>query len=89
MEFTASNKRSCSFVKALISWVSSSFEDDVRSSCWIWLRFSSEDTSQVSSSEVSMSRLLILSSMDGFKLRFLSFFFNLQYLLMWPCFPQL
>ena len=89
MEFIASNKISCSFVRVLISWVSSSSEDDVLSSCWIWLRFSSEDTSPVSSFEVSISRLLICSSMDGSKLRFLSFLFNLQYLLMWPCFSQL
>ena len=64
MELIYSNKRSCSFVKVLTSWISSSSVDDTLSSCWIWLRFSSEDTSPVSSSEVSMSRLLICSSMD-------------------------
>ena len=90
MELIASNKRSCSLVIVLISSISSSSVDDGWSSCWIRFRFSSEDVEDVfsdSSSEVSISRLLICSSMVGSKLRFLNFFFNLQYLLMWPCFP--
>ena len=79
MELIASNKRSCSFVRVLISWTFSSSVDDSWLSYWIWLRFSSEDTSPVSSSEVSMSRLLICSSLDGSRLRLLNFqigFFN-------------
>ena len=76
----------------LISCISSLSIDDDWSSCWIRLRFPSEDAEDafsVSSSEVSISILLIYFSMVGSRLRFLNFFFNLQYLLMWPYFPQL
>ena len=82
-ELIASNKRSCSLVRVLI-FLSSSSVDDGWSSCWVMLRFSSENVEEevyVSSSEVSMSKLLICSSMAGSRLRFLNFLFNLQYLL--------
>ena len=88
IELIASNKRSCSLVRVLI--FPSSSVDDSWSSCWIMLRFSSESMEdEVSSFEVSMSKLFICSSIAGSRLRFFNFFFNLQYLLMWPCFPQL
>ena len=93
MELIASNKRSCSLVRVLIC-LSSSSVDDNWSSGWIKFKFLSKSTEDkvsvfVSSSEVSMSKLFICSSIVGSRLRFLNFFFSLQYLLMWPCFPQL
>ena len=66
MELIIVNKRSCSLVRVFISYISSSSVDDGWSSCWIRLRFSSEDVEDVfsvSSSDVSISRLLICSSM--------------------------
>ncbi|KAH1213815.1 polyprotein [Glycine max] len=68
MELIASNKRSCSLVRVLIC-PSSSSVDDSWSSCWIRFRFSSESTEDevsVSSSEVSMSKLFICSSIAVF-----------------------
>ena len=93
MELIASNKRSCSLVRVLIC-LSSSSVDDNWSSGWIKFKFLSKSTEDkvsvfVSSSEVSMSKLFICSSIVGSRLRFLNFFFSLQYLLMWPGFPQL
>ncbi|KAL5146702.1 hypothetical protein HKD37_06G016500 [Glycine soja] len=72
MELIASNKRSCSLVRVLIC--PSSFIDDSWSSCWIRFRSSSESTEEevsVSSSEVSISKLFICSSIAGSKLRLL------------------
>ena len=94
MELIASNKRSCSLVRVLICLSSSSSVDGNWSSCWIKFRFSSESTEDevsvsISSFEISMSKLFICSLIVVSRLRFLNFFFNLQYLLMWPCFPQL
>ena len=83
MELIISNKRSCSLIRVLIC--PSSSVDDNWSSCWTILRFSSEsieDEVSVSSSEVSMSKLFIWSSIAGSSLRFLNFYINLQYLLM-------
>ncbi|KAH1203539.1 hypothetical protein GmHk_17G049759 [Glycine max] len=64
MELIASNKRSCSLVRVLISRSSSSVDDDW-SSCWIMLRFFSEvveDEVSISSSEVSRSILDVVSN---------------------------